>query len=220
VESLVDQDELTRVLAIHTQAYKFLLWLDKQACQDPDMLAPSNVAALREPETCAVWLQANAESFPAKLVPDHKDIFAFARMLSSFFETSFHVHHVEFDGRILEARLARGADSAAIRRGARRSPTMVVVHALRRLAQSESISIDRVAARRLADRSTLRVDTLIWAYAVELIRRAGGASKGAVVHEIWRKIDRSARLNLTADRVWESRQRLVAALRDADAQGR
>ncbi len=220
VEGLVERNEISRVLAIHSQAYKFLLWLDRRACHDPDVLASDNVAAIRDAETCTVWLHVNRQSLPAELTPSDDDMPAFARMLGSFFETSFHVEYVAFGGQVLEARLARGADRVAVRRTCGRSSKMVLVHALRRLAQSESIPMDQPTARRLANRASLRDDALIWAYALELARRANGVSKGTVIHDIWRKIERTTRLDLTADHVWEGRQRLVAALRESDAPNR
>lgn len=213
IEEVVDRYRISRVLAIHSQAYKFLLWMDKQACQDPDVFAPDNVAAIRDATTCAVWLQVNRESLPPKLLPDDDDVSAFANMLGSFFDTSFRVQYVEFDGRILEARLTRGADEVAVRRTTGRSAEMVLVHAIRRLAQSESIPIAQAEARRLTKNNRFRAAALIWAYALELVRRAEGVSKGTVIRDIWRKIDRSTRLNLTAAHVWESRQRLVMELK-------
>ncbi len=88
-EGVVDRGEVARVLGIHSQAYKFLLWLDKQACHDPEVLAPENLTAIRDAETCAVWLDVNRQSFPKELTPADDDVPTFARMLGSFCTASW-----------------------------------------------------------------------------------------------------------------------------------
>jgi hypothetical protein len=209
----MERDALETVLRLHQMAYELLLWLDMQSARDPSVFSPEASAELSDGSRCATWLAAHRESLPAQALPAASEMEAFAFLLASFFDTSFRVQRQELGGKILEARLVRGTigrDTGA----RRRSSGSVMFHALRRLATAEGMPMDSRTAGRIADRATIRSDLLIWTYGVELVRRATRQSKGPAVHGIWQAMDPEVRRNLTADTVWESRERLLAVIRD------
>lgn len=210
----MNEDGIARLLTQQGNAYKLLLWLDKQAGRDPTLFSRETLAALREGTSCGDWLTAHRESLPQELLPAESEWERFAFMLASFFETSFHVRTLEFGGRVLESRLERGAEAGATWRARRRHPRSVMMHAVRQLAAEEHMPIDQRSATRLVDRSDIRQDVLIWTYVVELGRRGVRRGKGPPVHSIWRAIAPAVRRALTTEIVWQARSRLLAKIRE------
>lgn len=104
---MLTRERADLLIRLQSGAYDLLLWLADEANQDPAILSPEVVAALRQPDTTLRWLKRQRDRLPARLLPPEEDE-AFAGLLSSFFSTSFHVRHLEFNGRLLEARVTLG----------------------------------------------------------------------------------------------------------------
>lgn len=212
----MERAELANALRLHAAAYQLLLWLDKQASRDPSVFSAQAMADLGEGRRCRDWLRTHRDVLPAELLPAEDDLERFAHLLASFFATSFCVQRQEFDGKVLEARLHRNRSSPRIRGPA---PHSIMLYALKRLATEGRMPLDRRTASRLVKRLDLREDLLIWSYGVELVRRAAGKSKGTAVHNIWLAMEPAVRRNLTADMVWNARERLLSAVRDVGKDG-
>lgn len=71
------------------------------------------------------------------------------------------------------------------------------------------------AADAVVADGSLREDLLVWSHVRELVPRAGGDSSGPAVHEIWRQMTRDVLQSITAERAWQARERLAAALKSA-----
>jgi len=203
-------EEVETLLRLQTQAYDLLMWLADEANCDPEALSPETAAALREPESAGAWLKRRREGLPAELLP-RELAGPFANLLSSFFSTSFHVRHLEFEGRLMESRVTLGA-SPGVGSGVGLEGCQVL--ALRHLAAAERLPIQEKEARTLVRRKSLHLASLLWTYAWELDRRAKQKTKGSVVHRIWRAIPREMRKPLTAARIWEAREQLLEAVRE------
>ena len=55
-------------------------------------------------------------------------------------------------------------------------------------------------------------DAVLWAYACELRLREQGKTHGPAVHELWRQLAPNVRKRLTADQIWNARERLRKAI--------
>lgn len=206
---MFDREEVAVLLALHSKAYELLMWLGEASAGNPELLSPDVVALLREPESAAQWLSSNQERLPAGRLPAELRG-PFANLFCSFFATSFHVHHLALDDRLLASRLALGAAGRPpAQAGFERSQALALKH----LAASEKLPITEREARRILKANCLREASLIFTYVWELDRRAKNKGKGPVVHRIWRSIPRERKRALDVDQVWAARDQLLAAVR-------
>jgi hypothetical protein len=207
---MLGREEIGQLLALQARAYELLMWLADEATQDPTVLGPHAVAALREPDTAALWLQEHSEHLPERLLPTDPAN-TFASLFSSFFSTSFRVKHLVFEGRLIETRVTVGADYNPSE-GAGLEQCQAL--ALRHLAAAEGVPITDKDARRLVRRKSLHDASLLWTYIWELDRRARQKGKGSVVHRIWRSIPRETRKHLEVESIWNAREQLLNAVRE------
>jgi hypothetical protein len=206
---VLQREEVRRLLGLHAQAYALLLWLADAANRDPELLSPAALAMLEDPEQVPLWLERHRDRIPSELLGGEPGG-AFAGLLASFFGTSFRVRHLEFEGRLLEARLTRGAaERAASTAGVEQCQMLAVRH----LAASEGARLTEKEARTLVRRKSLREAALVWTYAWELDRRARNKGKGEVVHRIWRSLPKETRKSLDDERVWQARELLLREAR-------
>jgi len=206
---MLTRNDVQQLLALQAQAYRLLMWLADEASKDPQLLSPEAVAELREPETAALWLERHRLRLPGALV-SYEALHPFASLLSSFFSTSFHVKHLEFEGRLVESRVTLGITEAPPVRGGLEQCQAL---ALRHLASAEQMALAEKEARLLVRRKSLHDASLIWTYVWELDRRAKRKGKGTVVHKLWAALPRDARKSLDVERVWGARAQLVGAVR-------
>lgn len=208
--AMLTREEIADLLELHAKAYQLLLWLGRKAVQQPNMLAPEVVKLLARPATCASWLASSRSSLPVDLLAPGPIQDAFVNLFSSFFSTSFRVDHFSLEGKLLDSRLSPGASKD------RDKPSGYLeaqALALRHLSSSEGIQMSDAEARKYARRKSLQPHLLVWAYVWELDRRARAKGKGEVVHRIWRSIPLDIRKNLSAQVVWEAREKLLNSLR-------
>ncbi|MCC2667736.1 MAG: hypothetical protein K0Q72_207 [Armatimonadetes bacterium] len=207
---MLDFAAIKQLLQQQAKAYQLLLWLGDQATETPQLLGREAVRQLREPDSALAWLRNRQTELPADLLPQPVEP-EFAALLASFLSTSFQIQHLEFEGRLVEARLTRGAAPDA---QGHVGLTQCLVLAVRHLAASQNLPISGKEAGLLVNRKSLRQDAVLWAYLWELERRACNKGKGSVVHRIWSCIPKETRKSLTAERVWAAREALLTAVRE------
>jgi len=207
-------DDLQRVLKLQNMAYGLLLWLNRQAAAQPDLLDDEHVGELRTSAGCEAWLRRVHGSLPTDLRPSAADMTACAHLLAAFFNTSFRVEEWLRRGRRIR-QLVPGVHAERGRREKRRrAPTVRALErlAVESLATSAGLSTSRERIDAVVTNESLQQDLDLWAYACELARRSEFASQGPAVHAMWRSIDADTRKGLTADVVWAARERLLGAL--------
>ena len=209
----ISHAELKRVLELHSLAYRFLRWLDEQATDEPELLRDEIEAMLRDRRRCASLLARDRDSYPADIRPRAADTEAFAALLSSFFQTSFHIERMVWEGRIVRARIVRGPAEEAPRAARRRrhggDPR---VEALQRIVLDDALGTSKPELIRAAKDRALRGDLVVWTYAVGLVRRARGRAEGRADWKLWNAMPGELRRNLTITAVWEARGRLASYL--------
>jgi hypothetical protein len=230
----VQKHEIERVLDLQQRAYNLLLWISEQARHQPDLLNESNIEKLRYAQDCDEWVRHMMGIFPEKLRPSEADISAFAHLLSSFFNTSFHVETVNesnWSGRYssyetwVTTKLVPGAPKsdkgpAAKKRAKekdRQSAHNLQLIVLEELAFENDIDLTRAQIETIAADSAIAEPLNLWSYAHELMRRSQFASQGAAVHQMWLSLDRKTRESLHADTIWQAREQLCQALAKAAA---
>lgn len=208
---MIGYDDVVELLTLQTKACDLLMWLGRECVHDPALLSAEAAADLAHPTTAAAWVDQHRSELPADLVVPNPHG-SFANLLSSFFATSFRVEHLEFDNRLVSARIVLGiSENAPDRAGLRRTQALALKH----LAASQRLPMaERQANKLVRARTDLRDALLVWTYIWELDRRARNKGKGPVVHRIWRSISWGTKRALTADRVWSSRQQLLDAVRE------
>ena len=155
--------------------------------------------------------------YPTPISPDDRDSSEFAHLLASFFQTSFHIVRTEFDGKLLDARLKRGAPDVSSqhpRGGPKTSVFPILVNSLRRLAKESGVPLSEKTAQQLAKRKSIHSRLLLWSYVWELCRRATRSSKGPALHKLWRTLDLETRKTLNVQAVWLARQTLLESIED------
>jgi hypothetical protein len=191
--------DTTTLLQIHRRAYELLMLLDQRASTDPEWLAPHVVDRLRRYESAKEWLAEHQNDLPDEFRFPPTLVEPFARLFSSFFETSFDVEQTTFQDKLLSARLRRGKRTES---SMTRNTLPVVALALKHVLALEGIRLDARQTRSLAGRSDIHTETRIVAYIWELDRRVRGKAKGPVVHKLWLSLPVSVRKSLDDNMVW------------------
>ena len=198
--------DVSTLLRLQRQAYGLLLYLDRRATTEPELLSPELIDRLSSGKTAVQWLQQCHRNLPQQLVPERKRWEPFARLVASFFQTSFQVDHMELDGQLIESRIRRGR----IRGGSNSGKVIgLIASAIKHVLSAENIRVDRDEARRLAERDDIRTESRVLAYVWELDRRARGKSKGAVVHRLWLSLPVSVRTSLDESVWWLAREAVI-----------
>lgn len=204
---MIDDADIHRVLSLHEQAYRLLLWLDRQAKSSPQALSSDEVARLAKPAGCLKWLEENRAALPGELRPAQSQADEWANLFSSFFETSFEVRHLEFGGQLLDSNLTRRRPGGP----SQFSEQSVQALAVKHLLAAYEVRVSQGDAAKLAQRKSIREHVVVWTYIWELSRRAIGKGKGVVVHRLWRSISPETRKSLSVDRAKQARQAIVDA---------
>lgn len=207
---MLDRSDITELLLLQSRGYRLLMWLDERSVRQPELLSAAAVAQLREPGSAAAWMERQRAMIPADLLPTTDQAPRFWDLFASFFATSFRVQRLEFDDRLLDARLKLGADDAdPTRTGVENAQALAVKH----LAASQGLRLAEGEAKRLVKRAALKEAARIWTYVWELDRRARHKGKGPVAHRIWRTLPWSVKKTLDVEAVWAAREALLAAAR-------
>jgi hypothetical protein len=210
---MLTRDEVGDLIQLHAAAYRLLMWLDRQAGENPKVLAPEVVALLAKPASCGPWLEENRSKLPLEVLPEGPMREEFVNLFSSFFSTSFHVKHVSFGEELLESHLSAGGSMYTNKLQSHKEAQAL---ALKHLASSEGIRLFEADAHKLAKLKSMKPHLLLWTYVWELGRRAKGKGKGQVVHQIWRDLPLATRKNLSTEIVWKAREEIVGMLRSAE----
>lgn len=212
---MLDRRDITELLVLQSRGYLLLMWLDEQSVKSPQLLSVSAVALLREAKSAAIWIEGHRSEIPPGLLPTAEQAERFWNLFASFFSTSFQVQRLEFDDRLLDARLKLGTDDSAPSRSGLEGAQAL---ALKHLAASAGMHLDVKDARRIVKRAALHNAALIWTYVWELDRRARHKGKGPVAHRLWRSLPWSVKKTLDVDAVWTAREALLAAAQTLPAQ--
>lgn len=201
-------EELEKALHLQKSAYALLLWFAKEAS---DLLVEE---ALTNAAACVPWLNRHLNQIPSDSRPKPDDVYAFALMLTSFFNTSFHLERTGVKVRLVRGRKFKDGRNRKYAQGrAELAATELTRIALKALVDEESIlSPDSLVNAVLGD-ETLQAAVSLWSYGCELVRRSQFASQGPAVHHLWLELDEQKRRRLNAETIWKARSRLIDALR-------
>lgn len=224
-QTAMNRDELEQTLRLQSQAFKLLMWIGRQSRRRPELLSAESVTALKEAAGCMGWLSRHREGFPRELRPAEDESALFAHLLSSFFNTSFHVEEApiwngcESRGtqRILRPGLASTGGKGKGRRRTREQKQLAVAAELQRLALASlaeelGCKLSREQLEHLAGDEKLSAALNLWSYAFELHRRARFASQGPAVHRLWQTLDAEERTRLDVNAIWPARDALARAI--------
>lgn len=203
---MIDRTDISRLLALHSRAYDWLIFLVNEAKKDPDLLSPEVLEKIGKKKSCEQWVADKWTSIPEKMRPQKSDISGFARLFSSFFDTSFRVDSLTFDGKLMDVSVKIGAKKQPLPYGVK----SVKALALKHLCSAENIKLSDAESRTIANRKSIADSLTIWAYIWELDRRVRGKGKGAVVHTLWRSMPFETRKQLDVETVWKAREHLLA----------
>ncbi len=225
----MNREDIERILRLQNSAYELLLWLNKRAETEQEILSDQNLEKWRFGESCEAWVRDIYGMIPQALRPADDEIPAFARLFSSFFQTSF---------RLVESVPTRVYDVWAGDRGpfgscnrkvmpsppsgkktpkgkekVGKSARELRLIALEELAIENDFLPGRAELEALEQDSSLLPALTLWTYVHELNRRAHFASQGEAVRSLWVAMDKKEREKINADQVIKARDGLVAALK-------
>ena len=211
----MDLTELQTIVDLHKKAYGLLLWLNGQARSRPALLKGAQAESLASTERCVAWLKRHLNDFPVELRPRPDEFQVFGHLFSSFFSTSFRV--VETQGwDAVETSLSRGAKSFRGRRHKKyterreeRAADELKRLALAGLAEERGLNLPANSLAQAVMEPSLAGDLALWTYARELIRRTQFPSQGGAVHRLWLALDEKVRKRLSAESIYEARDRLL-----------
>lgn len=233
----MNHHDIERILRLQNAAYETLLWINKRAEQEQELLSDANLEKWRYAESCEAWVRDIHGMIPLAIRPTEDDIPAFARLFSSFFQTSFHLvesvpkrvydYYGHESGWVGSGRrkLMPGAP------GGRKTPKgkakvgesarELRLITLEELALENDLLPSRAQLETLLSYASLSDASLsdsltLWTYFHELHRRSQFASQGAAVLVLWLAMDKKERENITAAKVVKAREVLVDALRKSD----
>ncbi len=226
------KEELNRVLDLQNKAYGLLLWIDDQARHQPDLLSDENVGMWRFVASCEDWVRRMIGIFPRDLRPEENDIPAFAHLMSSFFNTSFHVeeknestwyrdpdnYKVWHRKKLVSGSSALAhktpAEKKRVRQKGEESAHNLQLIALEELAIENDVDLSTQQLKTLAHDTKLADALNMYSYAHELVRRSQFSSQGAAVHAMWNTMDKKTRQKLNTEVIWQAREMLLNALRN------
>ena len=225
----MNKDDIERILRLQNSAYELLLWLNKRAEHDQEILSDHKLEKWRFAENCEDWVRGIYGSIPQAFRPSQDDVPAFARLFSSFFQTSF---------RLVESAPTRaynrwGDESGWVGSGKRKlmpgapsekksakgkakvaeSARELRLIALEELALENDLFLSRADLEVLEKEERLYGALVLWTYFHELNRRANFSSQGEAVRSLWQAMDKKEREKMNADKIIKSRDSLVAALK-------
>ncbi|PQV63814.1 hypothetical protein B1R32_10818 [Abditibacterium utsteinense] len=225
----MNKSEIERLLQLQNSAYELLLWLNKRAENEQEILSDSNLEKWRTAASCENWVREMEGMFPQALRPSPDDIPAFSHLFSSFFQTSFrlvenapvpaHDYYGHQNSYIagVRRRLMAGAPSAKKSTKGKakvgESARELRLITLEELALENDLLIGRADLETLESDEKLNESLVLWTYIHELNRRAHFASQGEAVRSLWQAMDKRERENISADKVLKAHDSLLAALK-------
>jgi hypothetical protein len=226
----MNKSDIERILHLQQSAYELLLWVNKRAENEQEILSDQNLERWRFGDTCEAWVRDVYGMIPNALRPTEEDVPAFARLFSSFFQTSFRIVESaptrvydnwgeESWGGSGKRKLMPGAPGGKksakgkVKVGASARELRLI--ALEELAIENDLLLGRSDLEALESDAKLHDALVLWTYIHELNRRANFASQGEAVRSLWQKMDKNEREKIDAGKVIYARDRLLAALKPA-----
>lgn len=205
--------ELENALDLQKRAYALLLWTGREARRllDDESLGSS--------AKCAVWLKRYLNEFPVELRPAANEFDGLARMLTSFFNTSFHLEGTGSNVRLVRGQKFKDGRNKKYAQGrAAEAAEELTRLAITSLAKDEGVLLEENLISSISNDDALTAQGSLWAYGCELVRRSQFASQGPSVHRLWLELDEKKRRRLNAEAIWEARSILIQALRKKAAE--
>ncbi len=199
--------EVESILQLQNQAYQLLMYIAGRANREPTWLSSHDAERLMKWESALDWMRKHGDDLPVQVPGSDEPAERLARLFASFFEVSFRVDKMSWDGVELETRVRRGRKP---RPQELRKTSEVVALAVKHVLAREGVRMTVDQARRIAQWQRTKTQTRILAYVWELDRRARGKSKGSVVHTLWRSLPEDVRQSLSV----ESYQEAVRTVRE------
>jgi hypothetical protein len=216
-------DDLELAVTLQKKAYGLLLWLKQQARHQPNLLKPEQVEEFESGDKCVEWTARHLAEFPSEFRPDRNAVRAFGYLLSSFFSTSFRVAETRFWDDV-RTTLVVGAKEFKGRRHKRHSERRereaadeLKCLALAALADEHGLSASADLRERAFTSAEPARDLTLWTYGCEIVRRTQFASQGSAVHRLWLELDEKVRKDLSAEPIWQARERFVLWLTNNQA---
>jgi hypothetical protein len=205
--------ELESALDLQKRAYALLLWTGKEARR---LLADESLSSSAK---CADWLKRHLNEFPVELRPGADEFDGFAKMLTSFFNTSFHLEGAGGNVRLIRGRKFKDGRNKKYAQGRAAEVAEELTRvAIASLAKEEGVRLEGDLIANILKDDALTAQVSLWAYGCELVRRSQFASQGSAVHHLWLELDEKKRRGLNAEAIWKARSALVEALKKKAAQ--
>ncbi|MGV3772275.1 MAG: hypothetical protein ACO1QB_05195 [Verrucomicrobiales bacterium] len=147
---------------------------------------------------------------PLEIRPGPDELDPFSKMLTSYFNTSFHLNGAGANARLVRGRKFKDGRNKKYAQGrAAEAAAELSRLAVRSLAQEENLLLtDEIVSGILMDEA-IADDVSLWAYGCEMVRRSQFASQGPAVHHLWLELDEKKRRRLDAEDIWKARSRLI-----------
>lgn len=223
--------DIERILRLQNAAYELLLWLNQRAAHEQEILSDHNLEKWRYAASCETWVRDIYGMIPQSLRPAPDGIPAFARLFSSFFQTSFrlvesaptvaYAHFGGPDGYIGSGKRKLMPGAPGSKRSAKgkakvgESARELRLIALEELALENDMLPSRADLERLGSDDRWSEALTLWTYMHELNRRANFVSQGEAVRSLWQAMDKKERERMSVDKVIKARDTLLAALKSS-----
>lgn len=206
-------EKMERALDLQRRSYALLLWVGQNARRLVDQESLSSC------RSCVDWLKRHWNEFPVELRPRLHELDAFAKMLTSFFTTSFHIDAKNGTARLVRGQKFKNGRSKRYAAGkAEEAASELSSIAIASLAEGEGVLLQKGVAEAILKDETISDALSLWSYGCELVRRAEYASQGPAVHHLWKELDEKKKRRLTAEEIWKARAVLIEALRKKAAE--
>ena len=210
-------EQLKTAVEAQKKAFALLLWIKQRVQADADFLEARRDEILGFGRDCAAWIGREWSSFPCDLRVPADEARAVGFVLSSFFRTSVRIANVKrWHQNGVEIKLVTGAvkftgrrHKLYARRRQKEAADELCRLALGALAAESEFELSETAWEQTLAQPEVVADLTLWTYGCELVRRCEYASQGTAVHLLWLALEESARKNLSADCIWQARERLV-----------
>jgi len=222
-------EAIDRLLRLQHAAYELLLWINERAELEQDLLGDVNLGKWRYAGSCEAWVRDIHGMIPLAIRPSEADIPAFARLYSSFFQTSFrlaestavqlpeHRGHPWGWRQTGRRKLVAGSPGGKKTQGGKTKLEEAARElrgiALEELALEHDLILGPAELETLLTDSVLAPAVTLWTYVHELHRRANFASQGEAVRLLWGSMDKKAREKMDTERVAKARDAILKAAR-------
>ena len=224
------------LLRLQRSAYELLLWINQRAASEQELLSGENLEKWRYARSCETWVRDIHGMIPTAIRPSEEEIPAFARLYSSFFQTSFRlaestaVQLPEHRGsrwgwrQTGRRKLVAGAPGGKKTQGGKakleEAARELRLIALEELALEHDLLLGPRELEALDCDAALARAVTLWTYVHELNRRANFASQGEAVRLLWGAMDKKERAKLDVERVLRARDTILKAAQAMDKNDR